>query len=590
MGFRARLALSLSIGLTIGSVPACATSVTSGLGGDGGAGGGDTTTATGAGGAGLGGAGQGGSAHGGAGGGTSRDAGADALPDGPIPCAGAVDCVALSDACNQGACVDGTCAKQPANEFGACDDGLFCTENESCANGVCGGGTPKLCPNADACHIGACDEAAKKCTTAPGNDGAPCSDGNPCTASATCAGGACVPELQKDCSFLDGPCAKGTCDPKLGCVPLQAKDGTACDDGLYCTVGDACKAGKCGGQPNTCAPPGDVCMVGTCDEAAKSCVAVPGNDGAKCSSGDACIGGQTCSNGVCGGGGPANDGAACTPADKCQVGTTCSKGACTNALSVISQCIDGDGCCPPGCELKDDDCSPLAKPSYDAALTFQDALQSTTMTLAWDGTSFWSSSGGGPNGDRLAQYTAQGALVKTYQPGIDFRSVFTIGGAGATLYARGFSDPFVRTMTSPGSFANAISLSGGTLDAQAAVVWNAAGTELVAMIGDNASSATVSRWTPQGTFIASFTLQGFAQNSENTYPANRGILAAGNYYLTYSNGTLSAWDGTGKRVSSTKLNGAGTGFDSHFSLSYAQKKVFVVDAAGGTWRGYDVGL
>jgi hypothetical protein len=577
--------------VVFGVVPACATSVTK-FGDDGAGGDGSTdsttsatstTTTTGAGGT----TGHGGSAQGGAGGGGAAPH--DAGP--PGSCVGPADCVALSDQCNLGTCVDGACVKAPANEFGACDDGQFCTENEACTNGVCGGGTPKVCPGADGCHIGLCDEGSKKCSVQPGNDGAACDDGDPCTGLAVCQAGSCVQQSQKDCSFLNDTCAVGACDEKLGCVKQPAKDGTACDDGLFCTVQDACKAGVCKGVPNTCAAPGDVCMIGTCDEVAKSCVAVPGNDGAKCSTNDPCVGGETCGAGKCQGGGPANEGKACAPADKCQVGTTCSKGVCGGAVSVIAQCINGDGCCPPGCDQKDDDCTPLTKPSYDASITFQDALPGTTMTLTWDGTSFWSCSGGGPNGDRLAQYSAQGALVKTYQPNIDFRAVLTVGGKGQTVYARGYSENFVRTMTAPGSFnGGSITLNGGTLDAQSSLVWNADGSELVAMIGDGGSGATVSRWTAQGALLSTFTLQGFNQNGENAYPQNRGIVVAGKWYLTYANGVLSAWDPTGKRVSSTKLNNAGVTFDSHFSLSYAQNKVFIVDAAGGKWRGYDVGL
>jgi hypothetical protein len=573
------------------ATPACATSVTQMFGGAGGEDPGETTTTSAGGGAGQGG--RGGAAQGGGGaGGGAPDGGLDAsVPDAGGPCVGPADCVALSDGCNLGACVNGACVRQPANEFGACDDGLFCTENEACTNGVCGGGTPRVCASGDACHIGLCDEATKGCSIVAGNDGAGCDDGDPCTGVAVCAGGLCVQQSEKDCTFLNGTCAVGVCDPKLGCVKQPQKDGAACDDGLFCTVKDVCKAGGCGGVPNTCAAPGDVCMIGTCDEAAKSCVAVPGNDGAKCSTGDACVGGQTCSAGKCQGGGPANEGKACVAADACQVGTTCTQGVCGDAVSVISQCVNGDGCCPPGCDQKDDDCTPLGQPSYAAALTFKDALPGTTMTLTWDGTSFWSCSGGGPDGDRLAQYSAQGALLKVYQPNIDFRSVFTVGGKGTTVYARGFGDSSVRAMTSPGVFnLGSFSLNGGAVDAQSSVVWNAAGDEVVAMIGDLASSATVSRWTAQGALLSTFKLQGFNQGAENTYPANRGIVVAGKWYLTYSAGTLSAWDATGKRVSQTVLQQAGTGFDSHFSLSYAQGKVWVVDGPGGLWRGYDVGI
>ncbi len=573
----------------VGLSAACASSVTNVL--DDGAGGDDPGTTTGAG---PGGAGQGGgAASGGAGvGGQAEDAGVDgARPDADLGCASAVDCVALSDACNEGGCVNGACVRQPANAFGACETGLFCVENESCTNGVCGGGTPRVCPGGDGCHVGLCDEGAKACSVAPGNDGSACDDGDPCTGVAVCQGGACAQQSQKDCSFLNDTCSVGACDPKQGCVKQPAKDGAPCDDGLFCTVLDVCKSGACGGVPNTCAAPGDVCLVGTCDEVAKSCVAVPGNDGAKCSTNDPCVGGQTCGAGKCQGGGPANEGLKCASPDACQVGTTCAKGVCGGAVSVISQCLNADGCCPPGCDQKDDDCTPLIKPSYDAALTFQDALPGTTMTLTWDGTSFWSCSGGGPSGDRLAQYSAQGALLKVYQPGIDFRSVLTVGGKGATVYARGYGENQIRTMTSPGVFnAGSITLNGGTLDGQSSVAWNPAGDEIVAMIGDNASSATVSRWSAQGASIGTFALQGFNLNAENTYAANRGVVVAGKYYLTYSNGMLSAWDATGKRVSSSKLNQAGTSFDSHFSLSYAQSKVWVVDGPGGLWRGYAVGL
>lgn len=291
--------------------------------------------------------------------GTSEDGGApdSGGVDAGGPCSTAVDCVSLSDPCNQGACVNSVCVRVPANELGACDDGQFCTDNEACTNGVCGGGTPKFCSSGnDACHLGICDEASKSCKVTPGNDGNACSDGDPCTATAACQGGACVPQTQKDCSFLNGTCATGTCDSKLGCVSKPNADGTACNDGLYCTINDVCKAGVCGGKPNTCAPPGaDICMIGQCDEGSKSCIAVPGNDGKACNDGNVCTAGETCSAGKCLGGKPANSGVACDDADACTGGTTCVNGSCGNPKSQIVQCIDGDQCCPPGC-LDDKDC------------------------------------------------------------------------------------------------------------------------------------------------------------------------------------------------------------------------------------------
>lgn len=311
-----------------------------------------TTTSSQGGHGGVGGQSQGGSGVGGAGGGAA-DAGTDAAVGGP--CQTIVDCVGLSDQCNQAACINGQCVRQSANEFGACDDGQFCTDNEACTNGICGGGTPKVCPGADACHIGVCEEATKSCKVLPGNDGNNCTDGDPCTAIAACQAGKCVQQTQKDCSFLDQTCATGTCDSKKGCISVANKDGSKCDDGQYCTVDDACKSGACIGQPNTCAPPGDICLIGTCDEGLKKCVSVPGNEGAKCQSGNICLGGETCANGVCNGGAPANEGKACVAADKCMVGTSCAGGVCGSPQSMITQCIDGDGCCPPNC-ANDSDC------------------------------------------------------------------------------------------------------------------------------------------------------------------------------------------------------------------------------------------
>src|SRR5262249_24115077 len=78
--------------------------------------------------------------------------------------------------------------------------------------------------------------------------------------------------------------------------------------------------------------------------------------------------------------------------------------------------------------------------------------------------------------------------------------------------------------------------------------------------------------------------------AENNYPQDRGIAALGNNWLTYSNGTLSVWDQTGNRIGTTTLVGAGTSFDSHFSLSEANDKVFIVTQASGTWDGYAVQL
>lgn len=275
----------------------------------------------------------------------------------PGPCKVQSDCVAFNDVCNIGNCINGACAKTPTNEGAACDDGQFCTEGDACLSGVCTGGTQKFCPSPDSCHVGQCDEATQGCGSAPGNDGAPCVDQDPCTNSGSCNAGVCVGGSPVDCSFLDGACSIGVCDSMLGCVIAPVNDGTACDDGFYCTINDTCTMGVCGGQPNTCAAPGDVCKIGVCDEGTNTCVAMPGNDGVMCDDGNDCTSGSTCSAGSCLGGQPANDGAACNDSDPCTSGTTCSGGSCASPTMVINQCVNGDLCCPAGCLMTDNDCS-----------------------------------------------------------------------------------------------------------------------------------------------------------------------------------------------------------------------------------------
>lgn len=231
-------------------------------------------------------------------------------------------------------------------------------------------------------------------------------------------------------------------------------------------------------------------------------------------------------------------------------------------------------------------------PSYAADVTFADQLGSTTMTIAFDGTSYWSSTGGNTGGVRYARYDAAGNPVATYSPGLDFRSVFTAPGGG-TVYARPFADDTIYVQTAPGVFAASATLSvpgltgTGPSGDQSAVVFNSAGTELLAATG-----GVVYRWDVAGSALPSVTLNGFgALNNEGDYPQHRGVAAAGGYWLTYSEGVLSAWNpATGDRLDTTVLTGAGTSFDSHFSLSYANGRVFVADGPGGTWRGYNVGF
>jgi len=227
----------------------------------------------------------------------------------------------------------------------------------------------------------------------------------------------------------------------------------------------------------------------------------------------------------------------------------------------------------------------IFQPSYNETTSFNGApgaLEQTSMNMTFGGGHYWSASGGASGGNRLAEWDNTGAHVASYQPGIDMRSVFTVGGSGSPVYARGFSSRTIQRQTSPGVFTTHVTLNGGSLNSQSQVEFNSDGTEYIAH-----NAGAVSRWDLSGNSLGSVSLSGFGSMfDENVYPANRGVVSAGGYYLTYSNGNLSAWDASGARVGNTVLNGAGQSRNSHFSLSWANDMIWVIDVANGTWRGY----
>jgi len=275
--------------------------------------------------------GEGGTPAGGAGG--TPMGGAAGAGGSPMGCVSAADCAALTDACNTGVCINGSCVQQTANEGGPCDDGVACTIGDACTAGACGSATLAFCPSNDPCFVGFCDPVSDACELLPGNDGAACDDGDPCIDGATCSGGTCAGGAPKDCSFLDQPCADGICVAPLGCVTTPKANGVACDDFLFCTVNDVCAAGTCVGAPKAC-PGAGACLVGSCDEAGDECVLLPGNDGAACDDLNQCTSSSTCQAGACTNGVPVANGTPCDDGLACTVGETCNAGVCSNGMGV----------------------------------------------------------------------------------------------------------------------------------------------------------------------------------------------------------------------------------------------------------------
>ena len=221
--------------------------------------------------------------------------------------------------------------------------------------------------------------------------------------------------------------------------------------------------------------------------------------------------------------------------------------------------------------------------SMHTNVTFTDALPSVSMGLAFDGTNYWSCCGGFGT-FRVARYGLTGALISTNAATLDFRSLIT--RADGTVLARAYSSGVIYQQTSPGTFVSSgITLTGGTLDVQSSVVLNGAGSEFDAMSG-----GVVSRWSTNGSYLGSVNLIGFGSvPNETVYPQNRGLAAMGNLWLTYNGSNiLSIWNTAGNRIAQVTLPGAGTSFDSNHGFSFCNGKVFIVDASGGKWRGFDL--
>jgi hypothetical protein len=151
-------------------------------------------------------------------------------------------------ACNAGCnpktsdrCVDGTCrcgSSQPE-----CPSGLDC-QGERCVC-VFGGRCNGCCDNDTCIPIGASQSA-----TLCGQGGEPCRN---CETNQVCR--------------VDS-CSSGTC------VHQIQQEGAQCDDGLWCTVQDACIGGACTGLPRDCSAVinPSVCEDPSCNEALKKCV------------------------------------------------------------------------------------------------------------------------------------------------------------------------------------------------------------------------------------------------------------------------------------------------------------------------------
>ncbi len=271
------------------------------------------------------------------------------------------DCGKSSDPCFSAGCASLSkskykCTKYPHKKGHACDDGKFCTLNESCdGKGKCAASSSRSCAEvADVCNSGFCDAAASKCVKKPKGKSAKCSDGNQCTQGDYCSNGKCASGKLKSCP-AGGTCSLASCDVKSGQCGLKPKpSGAVCDDGNKCTSGEKCdgKASCKGGTTAPCKLKAKACQTQFCNPLTGGCQYEPikegtgCDDGQKCTKGDKCDAWGQCQSGVWDN---KQKGCKCKDDKDCIDGNQCTKdkcdnGECENKIDDGEKCDDGSSC------------------------------------------------------------------------------------------------------------------------------------------------------------------------------------------------------------------------------------------------------
>lgn len=312
---------------------------------------------------------------------------ADTCQAGSCSAGTAVVCAASDQCHDAGTCDTGTgaCSDPKKADGESCNDANKCTQTDTCQAGACAGKNPVVCAALDQCHdAGSCAPATGVCSNPSKTNGVGCDDGDKCTKTDTCQAGACTGGAGVVCATLDQCHDVGVCSPATGvCSNPQKANGASCDDGNRCTKTDTCVAGACSGANTVACAAADQCHVaGSCDATTGVCSNPPKVDGSACNDGNFCTQTDGCVAGVCTGGAPvvcsavddchdagvcdpasglcsapiAAPGTACDDADGCTLGDACDAGVCKSSGSVT--CPLPDACHEAGiCQAATGDCS-----------------------------------------------------------------------------------------------------------------------------------------------------------------------------------------------------------------------------------------
>jgi len=166
------------------------------------------------------------------------------------------------------------------NNTAACDDGLFCTVDDVCTFGVCGG-VARDCSDGSLCTIDSCDEFGGQCL----NTDKQCDQHDGWYNTSTIrwnASGVCQEYREVLVEYRNYGCNITGCNYTVNATYWDANwsgssmtrdspNGTVCDDGLFCTTDDVCTSGVCGGAARDCSD-AFTCTTDSCDEQADQCL------------------------------------------------------------------------------------------------------------------------------------------------------------------------------------------------------------------------------------------------------------------------------------------------------------------------------
>jgi hypothetical protein len=255
-----------------------------------------------------------------------------------LPVADGATCTDNSACTGPDACLAGACAGGPAV---ACDDGLYCNGQETCApESGCQAGPPLILTDELACTVDSCDEESDQPTHTP-ND-AVCDNGLYCDGQEVCGlilGCQSGPPLTVS---DDVDCTVDSCDEASDTV-IHAANDALCSDGLFCNGLELCDAAE--GCQSTAPPQLDdavSCTTDTCDDILDQILHVPVDalcDDTNACTADVCDALDGCTY-------PPTD-APCSDDDPCTGQDACVDGAC-QGLPILSE--------GPVCNNVDDDC------------------------------------------------------------------------------------------------------------------------------------------------------------------------------------------------------------------------------------------